>query len=166
MGSFLSSTASVNDYSVRKSKIMVIAADGSLHVHTARIAAAVAVAGADGAICDAEKIVFDAFPPVMSPDAELEVGKLYFVLEAAEVGRRVTGADMVAMATKASMALRKGEHKRGRGIRRTRVMPAVGFGNGEIACGDGLVEKKKSYLKNRGGRLKRMLSTVDEADEE
>lgn len=165
MGSFFSSAASVNDYSVRKSKIMVIAADGSLHVHTARIAAG-DVAGADGAICDAEKIVFDAFPPVMSPEAELEVGKLYFVLEAAEVGRRVTGADMVAMATKASMALRKGEQKRGRGIRRTRVMPAVGFGDSEIACGDGMVEKKKSYLKGRGGRLKRMLSTVHEADED
>ncbi|KAL0915293.1 hypothetical protein M5K25_015699 [Dendrobium thyrsiflorum] len=165
MGSYFSSAAAVNDYSVRQSKIMVIAADGSLHVYTAGISAAVAVAGAGGAICDAEKLVFDAFPPVMPPKAELEVGKLYFILEAANVGRRVTGADMVAMAMKASMALRKGEQKQGKRIRRTRVMPAVGFGDGETACGEGMVEKKKSYLKGRGGRLKRMLSTVHEADE-
>ncbi|KAK8937010.1 hypothetical protein KSP39_PZI011782 [Platanthera zijinensis] len=166
--SFLSSAAAADDdYSGRKLKVMVVTRGGYLQEYTTRVTAAEVAGNGGAALCSSDKIFFDAFPPAIPEEEELEAGQLYFLFEAGELRRRVTGADMAALALRASRALQ------GRRMLRPKVMLVVELIGGELGCagnGERMVaggspeKKKKSGLTSTGrvGRLRRRLSTVHE----
>lgn len=133
---------------------MVVSVDGSLIEYTVGITAAnVIEANGKGCIlCNSDKLLFDSYPPVASPEEKLEQGQIYFLLPISELGHRLTGADVAALALRASAALKRAAEKqeRRRGIK---VAP--------------LMELKEDMVKKRHVRLLcRVLSTVAEIHEE
>ncbi|KAG0461720.1 hypothetical protein HPP92_022017 [Vanilla planifolia] len=167
-----------DDHSLRPPTVMIVSPRGSLHEYGSRVTVADAIAaeGRGSALCDSDELFFDEFPPAMPSLEELKPGQIYFLMSPTELSRRLTGADMAALAGKASTALRRAAEKHGRRMWRPRVMPAVDLGEGGDrsrlrAAGD--VRKKKGtrdYKGRRAGdrsrRLRRALSAVEETNEE
>ncbi|PKA59181.1 hypothetical protein AXF42_Ash001274 [Apostasia shenzhenica] len=168
--------SAADDWSVRPPTAVVIAVDGSLLEYAAG-ATAGEVVGASGlgcALCCSDKLFFDAYPVPAPLEEELQMGQIYFLLPEAELRLRISGADAAALAIKATAAMKRESEKQGR-LRRIRVAPEVIGGGDPIPaefCPAAAVasEKEKTVNKQRRGgrlrRLQRILSTVEEADDE
>ncbi|KAH0449790.1 hypothetical protein IEQ34_020482 [Dendrobium chrysotoxum] len=149
------SALSDDAYSVDPPTAMVISVDGSLIEYTVGITTAnVIEANGKGCIlCNSDKLLFDAYPPVTAPEEVLEPGQIYFLLPLSELGRRLTGADVAALAFRASAALKKAAETLGRRRGIIKVAPLTG--------------RCEAAKDNKGSPwLRRVLSTVKEIHED
>ncbi|CAL5059795.1 unnamed protein product [Urochloa decumbens] len=90
----------------------VIAADGSLKELPGPPLASVSdvLGGGGGApppffVCNSDALYFDEPPPALAAAEQLRPGQMYFVLPAAMLGRRLSSANMAALAARAIAAL-------------------------------------------------------------
>ncbi|KAL5211714.1 hypothetical protein ABZP36_022561 [Zizania latifolia] len=92
----------------------VVAADGTLRelLASPRVAVVSDVLGGGGDddaaaffVCNSDALSFDEHPPALAHGEPLRPGELYFVLPAAMRRRRLSIADMAALAVRASAAL-------------------------------------------------------------
>ncbi|XP_062217334.1 uncharacterized protein LOC133917448 [Phragmites australis] len=118
--------------------VRIIAADGSLKELPASPLVAVSdvLAGdAEAAsffMCNCDALDFNEQPPALPAGELLRPGQIYFMLQAAMLGRPLSNASMAALAVRASAALappaaKKAQRRgRGRGGKKTaRVIPAM-----------------------------------------
>ncbi|PKU63447.1 uncharacterized protein LOC110093954 [Dendrobium catenatum] len=150
-----SPSLSDDDYSVDPPTAMVISVDGSLIEYNVGITTAnVIEANGKGCIlCNSDKLFFDAYPPVTAPEEVLEPDQIYFLLPVSELGHRLTGADLAALAFRASAALRKATETQGRRRGIIKVAPLT------LPC--------EAAKENKGSPwLRRVLSTVKEIHED
>ncbi|KAK8914297.1 hypothetical protein KSP39_PZI024163 [Platanthera zijinensis] len=111
---------------------MVVTVDGYLLEYSLGVTAAdVLAATAPGCVlCNSDKLLFDGYPPAVGPHEELDPGQIYFLLPATVLRRQLSGANVAALAVRASAAMTRTAaapaEKRGRKWwRRMRVAPAV-----------------------------------------
>uniref|UniRef100_A0A0D9WSA2 Uncharacterized protein n=1 Tax=Leersia perrieri TaxID=77586 RepID=A0A0D9WSA2_9ORYZ len=164
----------------------VIAADGSLTEVSAAASRPISVsdvlaAGGDDYnagrhfLCSSDALYFDADVPALDGGELLQPGQIYFLLPVAMLGRPLSGADMAALAVRASEALVARERRsRHRGGKKFRVMPASGCdgGDGEIneklnerTLGDSPACCTPASAGNNSpasAPVKRLLSTIEE----
>ncbi|PWZ16990.1 hypothetical protein Zm00014a_030062 [Zea mays] len=158
MGSGLSSShhrssgasSSLHEPAAAPAPALVVAADGSLREFVTPAAAPlllpVSVSDVLGAnaddgdgrsfVCSSSALYFETDVPALGASELLRPGQLYFVLPAAMLGRPLSGADMAALAVRASQALAagarprrggrgRGHGRRPRGSTKARVVPAA-----------------------------------------
>lgn len=148
---------------------LVVAADGSLREFVTPAAAPLllpvsvsdvlgANADDDGGryfVCSSSALYFETDVPALGASELLRPGQLYFVLPAAMLGRPLSGADMAALAVRASQALAAGARpprggRRPRGSTRARVVPAAAAHHAH-AHGDEEAVNEKLNQRTLGG---------------
>ncbi|XP_020579451.1 uncharacterized protein LOC110024060 [Phalaenopsis equestris] len=172
--SFSSMVTAVDDGSSPiPSKAMVVAADGSLLQYSSGIRASevIIAAGQVYALCNSDKLFFDAYPPATSPDELLIPGQIYFLLPLVELNQRLSGATVAALAVRASAAMKREAERQGR--RRIRVLD-VDVHNGAGNFDSRLVVRMTQMKRKRKGEkvgignnvLRSDLATIEEIDED
>ncbi|CAL4970869.1 unnamed protein product [Urochloa decumbens] len=106
----------------------VIAADGSLKElpgpplpSVSDVLGAAAATASSFFVCNSDALYFDEPPPALAAAEQLRTGQMYFVLPEAMLGRRLSSADMAALAARAIAALPDENEKTPRRRRRERV---------------------------------------------
>jgi hypothetical protein len=184
MGSGLSSShhrssgasSSLHEPAAAPAPALVVAADGSLREFVTPAAAPlllpVSVSDVLGAnaddddhgryfVCSSSALYFETDVPALGASELLRPGQLYFVLPAAMLGRPLSGADMAALAVRASQALAAGARpprggrghghgRRPRGPTRARVVPAAAAHHAH-AHGDEEAVNEKLNQRTLGG---------------
>nr|ACG48457.1 TMV response-related protein [Zea mays] len=175
MGSGLSSSSSHRSSGASSSlhqppaaaPALVVAVDGSLREFVTPAAVPllppVSVSDVLGAnaddgrsfVCSSSALYFETDVPALGASELLRPGQLYFVLPAAMLGRPLSGADMAALAVRASQALAAGARpprggRRPRGSTRARVVPAAAAHHAH-AHGDEEAVNEKLNQRTLGG---------------
>ncbi|KAH0448965.1 hypothetical protein IEQ34_022765 [Dendrobium chrysotoxum] len=159
------------------SKAMVVATDGSLLEYSGGICAfeVITAVGKIYTLCNSDNLFFDAYPPAMTPNEVLVSGQVYFLLPVAELNQRLSGANLAALAIRASTAMKQTTEKQGR--RRVRVLPVAEVFDVDVGNSDRNLElrliskttetkkKCKGVVGVRSKRSRRVLSTIEEVDE-
>lgn len=134
-------------------------------------------------LCDSDTLFFDACIPPMHPNSLLLQDHIYFVLPQSKLVVALTGADMAALAVKASSALAlASQKKKGRRKRKGGIVPVAAEGgdagkgerggDAQTTIGPGMSRQSSlgksawSWTKALRRSLRRTLSMIEEGDDE